>query len=518
MSASPPSSGVAVAAQPFVCGGLAACFASVVIHPIDLVKVRMQLLGQGSKEAIPSPFAISSQIVKKEGFAGLYSGLSASLTRQATYGTARIGLHRLFSQKLQAFNDNKPLPFWMKTVSGMSSGGVAVCIGTPFDVALVRMQNDGALPAAARRNYASVFDALGRIAKEEGVGGLWRGLAPNILRGMSMNVGMMACYDQAKELVVAVTRDPNPENPTLTTKLLSSAAAGFCCAFLSLPFDMVKSRLQSMEPDAAGKMPYRGVVDCGSKILSAEGPLAFWRGFTAYYGRCAPHAMIILLSIEQITQWYRAALLDPQGDPLDRKTLVDSARVIGHMQTPTSRVDGDGLKTSFFALRKENEELEAEVAALRALLSNKERQLDSAKLADGHVFDIGLRVVAVSKSHLGHYDEGDQGVITALNSGETPGGASADPTVRWDATGKELQTSRVKIQGVRALAFADGVGCTVGLKVVALSDSAWGHYTKGQTGVISKLNPTDPVVKWDHSGEDCQASRSKLSVTTDNWK
>jgi hypothetical protein len=33
-----------------------------------------------------------------------------------------------------------PIPFWMKTLSGMSSGAIAVCIGTPFDVALVRMQ------------------------------------------------------------------------------------------------------------------------------------------------------------------------------------------------------------------------------------------------------------------------------------------------------------------------------------------------------------------------------------------
>lgn len=31
-----------------------------------------------------------------------------------------------------------------------------------------------------------------------------QGLAPNILRGMSMNVGMMACYDQAKSTMMQV--------------------------------------------------------------------------------------------------------------------------------------------------------------------------------------------------------------------------------------------------------------------------------------------------------------------------
>lgn len=53
-------------------------------------------------------------------------------------------------------------------MSGMLSGGIAVCIGTPFDVALVRMQADSMKPLEARRNYKNVFDAIGRIFREEG--------------------------------------------------------------------------------------------------------------------------------------------------------------------------------------------------------------------------------------------------------------------------------------------------------------------------------------------------------------
>jgi hypothetical protein len=60
-------------------------------------------------------------------------------------------------------------------------------------------------PPLPARSYANVFDALIRTTKEEGVGALYKGLGPNILRGMSMNVGMLACYDQAKELVAKVS-------------------------------------------------------------------------------------------------------------------------------------------------------------------------------------------------------------------------------------------------------------------------------------------------------------------------
>jgi hypothetical protein len=38
--------GLAKTAEPFVCGGSAATFASVVIHPIDLAKVRPPLFGR----------------------------------------------------------------------------------------------------------------------------------------------------------------------------------------------------------------------------------------------------------------------------------------------------------------------------------------------------------------------------------------------------------------------------------------------------------------------------------------
>ncbi len=131
---------------------------------------------------------------------------------------------------------------------------------------------------------------------------------PNILRGMSMNVGMLACYDQAKEIVASVLNDPMTNNtPSLPTKMGSSAIAGFTAALFSLPFDLIKSRLMAQTPNPdTGKLPYKGVADCAIKIFQNEGIPGFFGGFSAYYGRCAPHAMIILISIESITQFYRS--------------------------------------------------------------------------------------------------------------------------------------------------------------------------------------------------------------------
>merc|ERR1712087_97966 len=96
------------------------------------------------------------------------------------------------------------------------------------------------------------------------------------------------------------------DGPSLPTRIGASATAGFTAALFSLPFDLIKSRLMAQRPDPiTGEMAYRGVLDCALKIGRSEGPLGFFSGFSAYYGRCAPHAMIILLSIESITNLYR---------------------------------------------------------------------------------------------------------------------------------------------------------------------------------------------------------------------
>lgn len=294
---------MAETAQPFACGGISACLASAVVHPIDLAKVRLQLFAlQNPGLPKPSFSAILSKSVKENGFFSIYDGLSASFGRQAVYGTARIGLHRTISNEVQTLYKGEPLPFLAKVACGMSSGAIAVCIGTPFDVALVRMQADSMKPVEARRGYKNVVDAIRRVAREEGFLALYSGIGPNILRGMALNAGQLSCFDQAKEFIQSnVFTSERGQKASLKTQLGAACIAGFTATAFSLPFDLLKSRLQ----DGA---KYKGLSDAFLTILRTEGPLAFWTGFGAYYMRTAPHAMIILMSTEPIVAAYRASL------------------------------------------------------------------------------------------------------------------------------------------------------------------------------------------------------------------
>ncbi|CAF1055172.1 unnamed protein product, partial [Brachionus calyciflorus] len=171
----------------FIMGGVSGMGATMFVQPLDLVKNRMQLSGEGgSAKVYKNSFDAVRTIIRTEGVTGIYTGLSAGLLRQATYTTARMGFYQSL---LDHFNQqyNNQLGFFAKASIGIFAGGVAAYIGTPAEVALIRMTADGKLPPAERRGYKNVFNALYRIAKEEKVTTLWKGATPTVARAMVVN-------------------------------------------------------------------------------------------------------------------------------------------------------------------------------------------------------------------------------------------------------------------------------------------------------------------------------------------
>lgn len=275
------------AALPFVNGGLAGMTATALIQPIDMIKVRLQLAGEGTSSALARPTAMSvtRDVIASGRALDLYTGLSAGLLRQAVYTTARLGFFDTFMNR---FKSRTGTPgFKERAVAGLSAGGLAAMIGNPADLALIRMQSDGLKPAASRANYRSVVDALTRIAKSEGVTALWAGCLPTVARAMALNFGQLAFFSEAKTQLKQKT---NLGSRTQT--LTASGIAGFFASFFSLPFDFVKTRLQKQQRAPDGTLPYKGMLHCAQRVVREEGWLRFYRGFTTYYVRIAPHAYV----------------------------------------------------------------------------------------------------------------------------------------------------------------------------------------------------------------------------------
>lgn len=281
-------------ALPFVNGGLAGMTATVVIQPIDMIKVRLQLAGEGVRTGPrPTALTVTKDIIASGRVLDLYTGLSAGLLRQAVYTTARLGFFDTFMGKLnvRAESAGRKVSFAERAGAGLTAGGLAAMIGNPADLALIRMQSDGLKPSDARANYRSVVDALVRISKSEGITALWAGCLPTIVRAMALNLGQLAFFSESKSQLKAHT-NLSPQSQTFA----ASAIAGFFASFLSLPFDFIKTRLQKQQKDPkTGELPYKGLLHCARKVVADEGWLRFYRGFGTYYVRIAPHAMVTLI-------------------------------------------------------------------------------------------------------------------------------------------------------------------------------------------------------------------------------
>lgn len=278
----------------FAMGGGAGMVATSFVQPLDLVKTRMQLsgIGGGAKQ-YPTAFHALIGILKKEGPLGLYNGLSAAFLRNASYTTTRLGIFTSLSENYKGADGT--ISFSKKVAFGMTAGGIGAFIGTPAELALIRMTSDGRLPPAERRNYKNVFDALYRVCKEEGVLTLWRGSMPTIVRAIFVNAAQLATYSQTKQMLLSTSYFSD----NVQCHFVASMISGLVTTWTSLPPDAVKTRVQSMKV-IDGVPEYKGGVDALMKIIKQEGTLALWKGFTPCFLRIGPHTVITFLVLEQM--------------------------------------------------------------------------------------------------------------------------------------------------------------------------------------------------------------------------
>lgn len=314
----------------FVEGGIASIVAGCSTHPLDLIKVRMQLQGEAPTHApatvqpqlrpalafqtpsmtaarpsisIPTsttvprmgPVAVGVKIFQQEGVAALFSGVSATVLRQCLYSTTRMGLYDILKQKwTDPTTGNMPLT--SKITAGLIAGGIGAAVGNPADVAMVRMQADGRLPVSQRRNYKSVIDAITRMSKSEGVTSLWRGSSLTVNRAMLVTASQLASYDQIKETIL----DKGVMKDGLGTHVVSSFAAGFVAAVVTNPVDVIKTRVMNMKVEEGAPPPYKGAVDCAVKTVRAEGLGALYKGFIPTISRQGPFTVVLFVTLEQV--------------------------------------------------------------------------------------------------------------------------------------------------------------------------------------------------------------------------
>lgn len=271
----------------FYHGSIASVMACCCTHPLDLVKVHLQT----STKPSLSLLAQSKIIYQTNGIRAFYSGLTASMARQVTYSGTRFAVYDTIKAKLTGNQRN--LTSQEKIICAVGAGSIGGFCGTPCDLVNVRMQNDSKLAMGdpARRGYKHVFNGLGRIHKSEGMAVLMSGWQMATVRCALMSVGQIAMYDSIKE--TAVERFNAPD--ILPVHLACSGVAGICGAFLTMPFDVLKTRLMNAKPGE-----FSGVGGCILNTYRQGGLLSFYSGFTPAAIRIVPQTVLLWVFKEQL--------------------------------------------------------------------------------------------------------------------------------------------------------------------------------------------------------------------------
>ncbi|KAK3315361.1 mitochondrial carrier domain-containing protein [Apodospora peruviana] len=274
---------------PFWFGGSASSMAACVTHPLDLVKVRLQMRTGDMPKSMSSTVV---HIVKHSGVRGLYNGLSASLLRQLTYSTTRFGIYEELKDHFTT--GTAPPSFGLLIAMASASGFVGGFAGNAADVLNVRMQHDAALPPAQRRNYSNALEGLVRMARQEGIGSWFRGIWPNSMRAAAMTASQLASYDIFKQTLIKLT----PMEDNLATHFTASFMAGVAAATVTSPIDVIKTRVMS----ASGKSSIPKLL---GEIYAAEGLRWMFKGWVPSFLRLGPQTICTFLFLESHRKIYR---------------------------------------------------------------------------------------------------------------------------------------------------------------------------------------------------------------------
>ncbi|KAK4902102.1 hypothetical protein LTR27_001004 [Elasticomyces elasticus] len=165
----------------------------------------------------------------------------------------------------------KPLPFIYQFAAGAVAGVSEILVMYPLDVVKTRVQIQGKVAVAGQDHYTGMVDCFRKIIANEGFGRLYRGINAPILMEAPKRATKFAANDEWGKVYRNLFNAPKM---TQSLSILTGASAGATEAFVVVPFELVKIRLQ----DPSKAKLYSGLTDAVTKIIRQEGPLALYQG------------------------------------------------------------------------------------------------------------------------------------------------------------------------------------------------------------------------------------------------
>jgi solute carrier family 25 protein 39/40 len=242
------------------------------------------------------------KIRRTEGIRTLWSGLGPTLVLAlpttvlyfVAYEQLRVHLkdyHRTNTAKNVSDDDYK-LPMWIPLVSGCTARCFAVTVVNPLELIRTKMQSE-------KMSYLEVGRGFHAMIKQHGFRGFFKGLLPTILRDAPFSSIYWTSYELFKNYY-------NIAIPSFYQSFVGGAFAGSIAAFLTTPFDVIKTHQQIEFGEKVlyshnGKMkkkPPSGTKATMRNIYKSAGIRGFFAGLAPRLFKVAPACAIMISSYE----------------------------------------------------------------------------------------------------------------------------------------------------------------------------------------------------------------------------
>jgi solute carrier family 25 (adenine nucleotide translocator) protein 4/5/6/31 len=280
----------------FMFGGVSAAVAKTATAPIERVKLIIQ--NQASMKNVTPGKEYKGiadcfvRVSREEGVAALWRGNLANIIRY--FPTQALNF--AFKERYKALTSallGKPNPkteFTKWFISNLLSGGLAgttsLMFVYPLDFARTRLGTDMG-KSKAERQFNGMFDCISKIAKSDGIGGLYRGFVISALGIFFYRAAYFGLYDSSKNFT--------GNNPNILIKFIVAQIVVSLSGLISYPLDTVRRRLMMQSGKKGGEVQYTGTFDAFAKILAKEGPGGFFKGALSNIFRGVGASLVLVL-------------------------------------------------------------------------------------------------------------------------------------------------------------------------------------------------------------------------------
>jgi len=279
-----------------IAGGITGGIEICITYPTEYVKTQLQLDSQtGTTRKFLGPADCVKKTVKTHGFFGLYRGLSVLLYGSIPKSAVRFGAFEELKKIM--VNEKGQLTSSTRLLCGLGAGvSEAIFAVTPMETIKVKFIHDR---NSATPKYKGFFHGCREIVREQGFGGLYKGVTATIIKQGSNQAIRFYCMESMKaEYRKRKGLADSASIPVLLTGLFG-IVAGAASVFGNTPVDVVKTRMQGLE-----SKKYKSTLDCAVKIMRNEGPLAFYKGTVPRLSRVCLDVAITFMIYDKFIEMF----------------------------------------------------------------------------------------------------------------------------------------------------------------------------------------------------------------------